>query len=853
MATLFVDESHDYRAEAVAAFGGIGRIQFTFENATATFFHSQFANGRSIFEFSGISDTVTIDSGVAGVNNTIRVDMDGAGTFSAAGWTFVGTPPNILLVGSSGTDTITGTSQSDTILGAGGADTLNGGAGADTLEGGAGADTLNGGGGTDTASYANAPGGAGGLGVTVVMLNTALNTGDAAGDTYSSIENIRGSAFDDLLAGNNVANFLFGGDGDDTLNGQGGDDELSGGDGEDTLNGQTENDELHGGNGDDTLNGGAGNDDLFGDADNDRLIGGLGADALAGGSGTDIASYESALAGVTALMLNAAQNTGDAAGDTYSSIENLVGSDFDDVLGGTGVANIITGDDGDDELIGNGGDDTLNGNNDDDILNGGLGADVLNGGAGSDAASYANATAGVTVSLLNPASNTGEATGDRYSLIENLIGSRFDDTLTGSTAANRLEGGDGNNSLTGSIGADDLVGGNGNDRFIYTAGAEVVAGESVAGGSNSGGFDGLVLQNAGSINFAPATLSGLEIVQFFSGTSAVTFADSQIGSGGIGLVIGNAATLDTLIVNGKSINLAGLSFITWATTDVISLNGTGLTDTITGTSQRDTISGAGGPDTLDGRDGDDLIDGGLGSDTLIGGIGNDTLAGRGGNDTVNGGDGNDTYDFTGGGLDIDRFFDQSGTSDRVVIDSFSQILPSFGGLTTGRDGNDLVIILTTGTFRIVDHFNGHQIETIVASDTGQSMVLANGLIGGNGNGIIAGSHKGETLDGRGGDDFLFAGNGGDRLIGGDGDDRLSGGHGPDTFAFGPGFGHDIVTDFSHADHIEFDGGVFQNFKQVQAASHQVGSDTVITLDADNSITLLGVTSQSLHASDFDFG
>ena len=54
-----------------------------------------------------------------------------------------------------------------------------------------------------------------------------------------------------------------------------------------------------------------------------------------------------------------------------------------------------------------------------------------------------------------------------------------------------------------------------------------------------------------------------------------------------------------------------------------------------------------------------------------------------------------------------------------------------------------MIILTTGTFRIVDHFNGHQIETIVARDTGQSMVLANGLIGGNGNGIIAGSHKGK--------------------------------------------------------------------------------------------------------------
>ena len=117
MSTLFVNESRDFRAkfEEVTAFGGIGRIEFTFENATATFLHSQFANGRLIF--FGISDTVTINKRAAGANNTIRVEMDGAGTFSAAGWTFDGTPPNIVLVGSSGTDTITGTSQSDTIFG----------------------------------------------------------------------------------------------------------------------------------------------------------------------------------------------------------------------------------------------------------------------------------------------------------------------------------------------------------------------------------------------------------------------------------------------------------------------------------------------------------------------------------------------------------------------------------------------------------------------------------------------------------------------------------------------------------------------------------------------------------------
>jgi Ca2+-binding RTX toxin-like protein len=256
------------------------------------------------------------------------------------------------------------------------------------------------------------------------------------------------------------------------------------------------------------------------------------------------------------------------------------------------------------------------------------------------------------------------------------------------------------------------------------------------------------------------------------------------------------------------------------------------------------VSGSSHPEIIIGNEQDNV---------LSGNDGNDTLAGRGGDDLIQGGAGDDTYDFTGGGLSLDTFSDDSGTGDRVIIDSFSQILPGFGEFTTGRDGDDLVVVLTTGTFRIVDHFNGFPIETIVARDTGQSMVLANGLIGGDANGIIAGGKGAETLDGRGGDDFLFGNGGNDRLIGGAGNDRLTGGHGRDTFVFGPGFGHDVVTDFSRADHIEFDGGVFHNFHQVLAASHQVGGDTVITADANNSVTLLGVNLHSLHASHFDFG
>ena len=640
---------------------------------------------------------------------------------------------------------------------------------------------------------------------------------------------------------------------------------------------------LFGGGGDDILEGRSGFDPSNGFFEN-----------IDGGPGRDTASYKSSPAAVTVTVNDPTTGVftakgGDAQGDHLFSIENLVGSRFDDTL--TGASN-------------------------DNVLAGGLGSDTLNGKDGVDTADYSadhffddspasrDTAERVVVNLgLNGATGSGAEFGfvstprgpiitqvsvDALISIENVIGTTAgSDQIFGNELANRLDGRGGNDTLDGGFGSDVLIGGAGIDTASYLShdannvpivGPDIISlGLGTADGSYTRlgptGVSGGVIQTAivetdvlrGIENITgsnrPEVITGNELDNTLDGRGGNDTMDGGLGNdviiGGNPLFIvggGVIPNIDTVsyvshdavtAVFGRDLislgqNGADGSYTRTGLVQAPGLIGTVETDVLRGL---ENVTGSNRAETINGNEQDNI---------LAGRGGDDMLAGRGGNDTVNGGAGNDTYDFTGGGLGTDRFFDESGTGDRVIIDSFNEILPGFNGITTGRDGNDLVIVLTTGTFRIVDHFNGHQIETIVARDTGQSMVLANGLIGGNGNGIIAGSHKGETLDGRGGDDFLFAGNGRDRLIGGDGNDRLNGGDGPDTFVFGPGFGHDVVTDFGHADHIEFDGGVFQNFKQVQAASHQVGADTVITLDADNSITLLGVTSRSLHASHFDF-
>ncbi len=167
------------------------------------------------------------------------------------------------LYGNNGIDTIygdsvqsTGAGGKDNLFGLSGADVLYGGGGDDVLEGGFDADSLNGGAGFDIAGYS-----VNFSYYTTVMVvdlsDAAQNTNIAEGDTFTSIEGLRGrntSSYGDDLRGDSHNNKIWGLAGADILTGRGGKDMLYGG---------TEADSLYGGTGSDILTGGAGADNFY--------------------------------------------------------------------------------------------------------------------------------------------------------------------------------------------------------------------------------------------------------------------------------------------------------------------------------------------------------------------------------------------------------------------------------------------------------------------------------------------------------------------------------------------------------------------------------------------------------------
>ena len=220
------------------------------------------------------------------------------------------------LFGNNANNFLGGGGGNDTLIGFGGDDFLRGGVGANSLDGAADTDTLT----YDTSNAA----------VVVNLLTGAASGGDAKGDTFFNMENLRGSNFDDRLTGDIGANTIDGGGGDDTIEGGGG---------------------------------------------ANSLLGGLGANTL-----SYVNSPDAVFIDFTALTVGG----GDASGDTFQDFANITGSSFNDTLTGDGNANALKGNGGDDLLKGAAGNDDLSGGAGGDRLAGGTGRDLITGGTGQD-------------------------------------------------------------------------------------------------------------------------------------------------------------------------------------------------------------------------------------------------------------------------------------------------------------------------------------------------------------------------------------------------------------------------------------------------------------------------------------
>jgi Ca2+-binding RTX toxin-like protein len=305
--------------------------------------------------------------------------------------------------------------------------------------------------------------------------------------------------------GTNNGEYISATDFDDSVWGLGGNDTIDGFNGNDRLDGGDGDDWVYGGRGEDQLWGGNGNDHLYGQEGNDWIWGawlGQGDDYIDGGDGYDTVDYSGAASPVVVNLSSGKAPGGDIGHDTVYGVENVVGSEGNDII--KGWENNIFGRVGDDFLNGRGGDDFLNGRGDDDFLNGlsgndtllggngndtlvgGFGNDYLDGGAGIDTAGYQFETEGVLIST----GFSGAQGYDTFVHVENITGSSFDDFIEGDRLGvatnNVLFGGAGNDFLDGDDettvigtsrgGNDTLGGGNGHDWLRGGLGNDILTG-----------------------------------------------------------------------------------------------------------------------------------------------------------------------------------------------------------------------------------------------------------------------------------------------------------------------------------------------------------------------------------------
>ena len=553
----------DTGAEAVAGDGYLTRVKYAADGTTIEDY-DQVALLRNFEHVKGTAGNDRIFAtnvankldGGAGDDQLVGDTINKAGTTD--GNIYGG---NDILKGGLGNDILFGMAGNDELDGGAGVDKLYGGRGDDQLKGGADADVIAGGAGIDTLSYADSLAGTDNAGITLDLsgatshASVATGSGeDAQGDTVSSVENIIGSAGNDIITGSNAfaASAYAAEAAIDYLDAYPeGSSELAG-----FVDSLVEAFDganmLEGGAGDDTLKGLGGNDILLGGDDNDILAGGAGIDFIDGGSGIDTLSYEGEIVGVTVALAGAAYayfvRADGSDYDYILNVENIIGSAANDALYGDGGVNELTGGGGNDYLVGGAGDDIIDGGADDDTLVGGAGDDTLRGGAGADT----------------------------------FYGGAGNDTITGGTGAD---------TIYTDAGKETIDAGDDDDTIIFAASVKPGAEDFVIDVVDGGG--------------------GKDLADFY-GTYAYFTKDNV--NYGIKVDLSDADGDAADDIASVTLNKETDADVVATLDNIESVSGTFLADTITGSSVANTIFGNDGDDILKGLGGDDTIYGGAGGD-----------------------------------------------------------------------------------------------------------------------------------------------------------------------------------------------------------------------------------------------
>jgi Ca2+-binding RTX toxin-like protein len=599
--------------------------------------------------------------------------------------------------------------------GRGGNDVLKGGSGTNYLTGGRGSDTIVGGTGTDILTeqddgdYVLSPGS---------LVFTDAVTHAVETDTLSGIDQVH-------LTGGIHNNQLDASawSGPVTLEGLAGDDHLSGGSGDDVL---------IGGTGDDTLAGGAGNDryvfngDVAEGQDTVLEVAGQGDDVLDFSSTTSIGiRFNLSLSAAQAYATPIDPSLPPGAPVVVPTlrilqpfVENLIGTDQADILGGNALANRIEGRGGNDLLTGGGGD------------------DVLDGGDGVDRVAESTDGNATLVSTPVPA---GSATLSFSGIVgSDLHASGEVDTLLAVEAVT-LTGGAGNNTLDASTfnGPVILIGGDGDDILRGGPGNDVLRGG--AGDDNMSGGD------------------GNDVYQFNADTD---FGNDQLLEDPHYILVGG-------VPYNTSVDY--LDFSETQNTGVVVNLGSTVVQTVT---SRLTIwlrSSGGGVPPFDGVIGgakNDVLYGNDLANALVGGRGDDRLVDAGTGPTasieyLSGEEGDDTYEFH----DVATFhhvwvIESVGTGGTDTVD-----FRALSGAVNIDLSKGVPQAVASGGNLILEFPGCHTVENVLGtafSDTIRGNSTNNKLVGGGGS---------DTLSGARGDDVLEGGPGNDQLAGGWGDDR----------------------------------------------------------------------------------